>query len=143
MTTLLRRLRRDDGFSAVEVVLLAPLAVMVLLLFALCGRLIEFSIAVNSVASEAARAASIQRDTGTARKSASDVAKAALNGSGSRCANGITVNITENAGLLPGEDVAVDIECGVSLKDLTLIGVGGTINITAEGRSRVETYKRK
>lgn len=137
-TQLRQKLSGQEGFSAVEVVMLTPVAFAFMVLLAFAAVLWEARIEVNAVAQQAARAASMSRSTADANAAANTVAAAAL---ADRCDGGLTATITQNATLTPGQDVAVDISCSVNTGLFRVVFAGGTVNVTGQARSLVETYK--
>jgi hypothetical protein len=70
--------RDEHGSAAIETVVIGPALILFVLLVALGGRLALAHQAVNSVAAAAARAASLERTSASARESAERVAEAGL-----------------------------------------------------------------
>src|ERR1700722_11616250 len=81
------RAERDLGMSTLEVVLLAPLVVIVLLVLAGLGLMVNAKGVLNSAASDAARMGSLQRSEKQANTQAAIIAADDL-GSSVACADG-------------------------------------------------------
>jgi Flp pilus assembly protein TadG len=110
-----------------------------LLFIVFCGRLADADLRLEDATHQAARAASLARSTTGAQNDAQATASAALAEAGITCESlAITVN---TAGLRPGSTVNVDITCSVGLSDLALLGVPGSITLSASFSSPVDTYR--
>lgn len=90
----------DTGSATLEIAILAPGLLLLLGLLIGVGRTQHAHQAVESAARDAARQASISRSPGTATRTATGIAEAALAREGLRCAPVVTVAVagTEPAG---------------------------------------------
>lgn len=129
---------------AVETAIILPvlLAMVGLLVVLATGALAQMT--VDSAASQAARAASLERDTGTATASARQVAASTLTESGNTCR---TSNVAVNAAGLRAPlgtpaTVSVTVTCTVDLQ-VGLPGFPSTRTLTATKSSPVDTYRSR
>ena len=129
---------------AVETAIILPvlLGMVGLLVVLATGALAQMT--VDSAASQAARAASLERDTGTATASARQVAASTLTESGTTCR---TSNVAVNASGLRAPlgtpaTVSVTVTCTVDLQ-VGLPGFPSTRTLTATKSSPVDTYRSR
>jgi Flp pilus assembly protein TadG len=113
-----------------------PLALGAVLMFVFFGRLGVASEGVTHAAAVAARAASIERDSGAATAAASSVAAATLEAAGTSCSGGPSVSVSATA-WEPGGVVTVTVVC-------TVAGIGdlGAAERTISGTARatIDTF---
>ena len=128
----------DAGFSTVEVVLLAPLFVLVLLLIVALGRVQQAGADVTGAARDAARAASLSRSVVQADAAATQAVTAAL--TGLTCAGGPSTTV-DTSTFTPGGQVRVSVRCLVSLSDIGLTVLPGSTTMTRHSTSPIETYR--
>ena len=136
MSRALRSLRPDDGSSIVEMVLIAPLLLLVLLFVVLVGRLAMAGIDVNTAAHAASRAASIATNPGQAQ--AAGQRTAATIPAGAACKRR-DVKV-DTAAFKPGGIVRVTLSCHISLEDITGL-LPGTQTLTASSVSPVDPFR--
>ncbi|GAB3365866.1 pilus assembly protein [Amycolatopsis echigonensis] len=136
----MRSLRDDErGSAAAELVLLTPGLIMMLLFIVFCGRMADATLRLEDAAHQAARAASLARNVTNARNDAHATASAALANAGITCRSlAVTVN---TAGFQPGATVSVEVTCTAGLSDLALLGMPGSIQLSASFSSPVDTYR--
>ncbi|MEV0604630.1 TadE/TadG family type IV pilus assembly protein [Streptomyces sp. NPDC050315] len=148
---LLRRLHpllashRERGSFAVETAVLAPALIAVLLLMVAFGRVVDAEGAVDIAARAAARAASLERDAGTAQEQAQSAATGSLQGEGVTCqTSGVTV---DTAGFTTevGTDATVTatVNCVANLSDIGLPGLPGAKTLTSTWTSPIDTYRAR
>jgi Flp pilus assembly protein TadG len=123
----------------VELVLIAPVLLILLLGVVAFGRLAASRLDVNSAARQAARAASIERSPGMAASAASAVAAAAMSGQPVTCRQ-MTVT-TDTSSFRPGGSVSVTVRCSVQLADLALVRLPGTETIVGEFTESIDLYR--
>ena len=88
-----RSRRAERGSVAVEMIVIAPLLILVLLFVLFCGRLAHARLRLDDAAHQAARAATLTRDPSAASAAASAAAGGALLASGASCTtHSVTVN---------------------------------------------------
>jgi Flp pilus assembly protein TadG len=132
------RLNADAGFSAVEVVLLAPLFVLMLLLVVVLGRVQQAGADVTGAARDGARAASLSRSAAQARAAAAQAVTAAL--TGVRCAGGPSTTV-DTGRFAPGGHVQVSVSCAVPLAEVGFGALPGSTTMTRRSTSPIETYR--
>ncbi|MQA95985.1 MAG: pilus assembly protein [Streptosporangiales bacterium] len=135
----------DRGMSAVEVAILAPVIVLFLLFLVGLGRLVEARGQVDAAARDAARAATVQRDAGSALQAAERVAATDLSvprGDGDRgwCDGQPSVSMTGD--YAPGGVISVEVSCSVRLDGLGWIGFDPRRTISAEASASLDTFRR-
>ena len=137
------RARRDErGSVALELAILAPALLAVGLLVVAAGRVAHARDEVQTVAAQAARAASLQRTLTTAKSAAETEATAGLASEGTTCAS-MTVDVTGDftAPLGTPGSVRVTVTCTAALADLALPGLPGTKALTATGVAPLDAYR--
>ena len=126
----------DNGYTLIEFLFWAPFLLLVLLPFGvLVGRLVLAGSLADGAAADAARAASLQRNTVAARQAASVAAKQSLQQAGISC-RGFTVTLTGT--VQPGGVVTVKVSCTTSLSDLAMPGVPGSKTLTGTASAPIE-----
>src|SRR5690242_3605922 len=87
VTVLRRSTPADAGTMALELAILTPILVAFMMLMVGLGRIVEAQSQLDGAARDAARAASVARDRGSARVDADNAAKATMSGD-KRCRGG-------------------------------------------------------
>jgi Flp pilus assembly protein TadG len=143
---MIRRDRpRDAGSASLEVVVLAPVLVLLLGVLVLAGRVALAATSVEQAADEAARSASIARTAGAARRAARDGVTRVLAEQDLRCARVETVVDVSGFGVRVGlpAQVRTTVTCVVTLRDLALPGIPGSRTVTATAVSPLDTYRER
>lgn len=119
------RPRRDDsGSSAIELLMVAPVLLGCILALAGAGRYVDARSEVTSASYEAARAASLQRDTALSASEGRQAAVRTLENKGQSCASlQVTVDISSYQ---PGGQIRATVVCTADLSDVVLAGFPGT-----------------
>ncbi|MGW9117798.1 TadE/TadG family type IV pilus assembly protein [Streptomyces sp. NPDC055663] len=140
---LARGLRRDRGSYSVETAVLAPVMIALLLLLIAFGRVTDADGAVDSAARAAARAASLERDAGSAQAQAQAAATRSLQGEGITCRTSSVVVDTAGYALDIGVEanVTATVACTANLSDIGLPGLPGAKTLTASWTSPIDTYR--
>lgn len=136
------RRHRDEGSVALELAILAPALLAVGLLVVAAGRVAHARDEVQTVAAQAARAASLQRTLTTAKSAAETEANAGLASEGTTCTS-MTVDVTGDFTTplgTPGT-VRVTVTCTASLAALALPGLPGSKSLTASGTAPLDAYR--
>jgi TadE-like protein len=130
--------RGDRGSLAIELVILTPILVLFMAVLVALGRIVEAQGQLDGAARDAARAASIAQNSGTALSDAQAAADGDLVGA-SKCAD--TPNVTFGGGtnLAPGGVVDVIVTCRVGLPALSFIGFQ-TKTITGHASAPIDTF---
>ncbi|MFE4018506.1 TadE/TadG family type IV pilus assembly protein [Streptomyces sp. NPDC059101] len=145
MSRLQRALREDRGSYSVEVAVLAPVLIAILGLMVAFGRITDAKGSVDTAARAAARAASLERDAGTAQAKAQSAAAAALAGEGVTCrATSVLVDTSGYATTVgTNANVTATIDCTANLSDIGLPGLPGSKTLTSSWTSPIDTYRAR
>lgn len=131
-------LRTDQrGSMAIEFVILAPVLVAFTLLVVAGGRFVGRQGDVDSVARDAARAASLERTEDSAVSVARSVAEASWP-AGAACG----LAAVDTSRWAQGGSVGVTIRCRVSYSGLGFIGLPGSATIEGTSRAPLEQFRR-
>lgn len=120
-----------------ELTLLVPTIVLALVLMVVAGRQVSAALITQDAAAAAVRAASLQREAGTARTQAWHVAEQELINRGLVCTP--FVLRVDTGRFAPGGVVEVEVECTVTVVDLG--GLGGQRTWSASAASPVDPYR--
>ena len=135
--------RGERGGAAVEIVVVAPLLILMMLFVVGLGRLGTAREAVDGAARDAAREASLARDTGEAVVNAKQVATDTLSEKNVSCANpNVDVQFAPDpARLTAGGSVKVLVDCTVENSQAVMSGLPGTKTMHGESTAVVDTYR--
>ena len=135
-------LRGERGTAAVELVLLAPVLVVLVAVVAAAGRMVETKSAVLSVAREAARAGSEAPDAATAHDAALATAQEVASGLGLDPAR-LEV-LQDPGGFRRGGPYEVNVSYEVPLADLPGLGLlPGSVVLGAEHAELIQRFKSR
>jgi Flp pilus assembly protein TadG len=141
MTKENRQNRGERGTAALELVIIAPVLIVALLFVVGLFRMSHAGQQVESVAADAARAASLERNTSQSAAAARAAARASLGRAGVSCTNlGVQVNL---ASYRPGGQVSVTVSCTANLGDVAMAGFPGSRVFTATSTVPIETWRSK
>lgn len=129
----------DRGSMSLELVVLAPVVIVLLLLVVAFGRVAHSRQLVESAAAAAARSASLASSPSEAAARAHRAAAASLADAGVSCRTMSAV--VDSSGFRAGGEVTVAVSCTADLSDLALSGVPGQHTLTGQARSPLETYR--
>ncbi|TDC43450.1 pilus assembly protein [Micromonospora sp. KC207] len=154
-----RRPAAERGSVAVEVAVLAPAFIGLIVLAGVAGRTAIAQEAVQSAAHDAARAASISRNAGTAREQALVAAQGQLDWQRANCAgppsltlrgsvNGAPASFADAFDSGPGTPAAVTVEvtCTVTFTDIDLAllpDMAASRTISASFTSPLDRYRSR
>lgn len=131
--------RDERGTAAVELVLIVPVLIVAFLLVVGLGRMAHARQQVEGVAADAARAASLERNTSQSSQAARTIATEALRDRGLDCQSlDLRVDVSNYK---PGGTVRVQLWCTASLGDVALSGLPGRRVFTAQATVPIETYR--
>jgi len=141
---MIRRPRGQRGSMSVELAIVAPGLILLLLLVAAAGRVVEAQGHLDGAARDAARAASIAPSPVQAGQAALQAAQADL-GSTSWCAAGAVRTAVTGypaGGQLaqPGDDVAVTVTCAVNMSPFSLLGFRPTKVFTGRAVAPLDVF---
>jgi Flp pilus assembly protein TadG len=124
---------------ALEMAILAPLAIVMLLGVVAFGRVTQGRATVDQAAAAAARAASLAPSRGQAGADGAQAATDTLTGAGLSC-TGSRVDIDTSA-FRPGGQVTASVVCTVDLSSLALTGLPGSFTLHASATSPIEVLR--
>lgn len=118
----------DSGSSAIELLMVAPILVGCILAVAGAGRYVDARAEVTSASFEAARAASLQRDTAVSAAAGRQAAVRTLENKGQSCARlDVLVDVlVDVSSYQPGGQVRATVVCTADLSDVLIAGFPGT-----------------
>jgi Flp pilus assembly protein TadG len=142
----LRPGRRDSGNAALELVILAPVILLLICMVIAAGRIAIASGSIDAAARDAARQASIARSPQEARSAAVASATSALAGDGLTCSPAAQVRtpgIVAAFGVPLGQpaSVTVVVVCRVSLSGLVLPGLPGSVPLRYTFTSPLDPFR--
>lgn len=138
-TVAASRPRVQRGVAAMEFVLITPVLITILLFVVGLGRMAHASQKVEAVASSAARAASLERNTELSRAAARQAVEDELGEQGVSCTN-LQVS-TDLSSYQPGGQVTVTVNCTTDLSDVAMAGFPGSKVYTATAVVPIETWR--
>lgn len=136
---------REAGSVSIEVVILAPVLMLLILGIVFGGRYALAQQAVQTAASDAARSASIARSAGEAGGAAAGAAAASLANQDLSCASQ-SVNVDTGAFAAPPGtpgQVSATVTCVVNMSDLAFPGIPGNQTLTSTMTSPLDTYRSR
>jgi uncharacterized protein (UPF0333 family) len=138
------RRRGERGNAALELVILAPVIVLLIGMVVAAGRTTIAQGSVDAAARDAARQASIARSPADALTAAQDSASAVLAGENLDCTPTIEMPGLDQAFATPvGEPASVTaiVSCTVSLSDLLVPGLPGSKLLTGTFTSPIDPFR--
>ena len=132
----------DEGVSTIEVVLLTPVFLSFVLFIVAFGLVVDAKGTVNGAARDAARAGSLQRSSAEADRAAHAVADQRLAAACTRIR--MTTDFQRpdlGSPALTGK-YTVHIDCWVSLRAFSLIGIGETVQVSGDSLAPLDVYRR-
>lgn len=134
-------MRRENGTATVELVLLAPALLVVLLFIVGVGRITTAAQQVSSIAGDAARAASLERNTSLAAQRGREMAEQSLGERGISC-DSLVVEI-DISDYEPGGAVRAEVTCATRLSDVLIAGFPGRHTYTRTATVPIETWRSR
>jgi Flp pilus assembly protein TadG len=136
------RARGDSGSVALEAAILIPAVLVVGLLVIAAGRVAHARDEVQTVAAQAARAASLSRTLPAAQAAASTEAEVALRSEGTTCA-AMRVQVSGDFARPVGApaSVRVLVVCRVALSTAAFPGLPGSKTLTASSVAPLDAYR--
>lgn len=137
--------RNERGAMALEVAVLTPLVLLVVAAMVGGARVWFARATVTDVAHSAARAASLARDPGTASQQAQTTAARGLSTAGLRCSNrSVSVDVSGFAVAVgTPANIRAQVTCRVELADLIGFGMPGSIDVSGQAVSALDSYRRR
>ena len=136
----IRRRRYDErGSATVELTLLAPVLLVLLLFVVGLGRMAHARQQVESVSADAARAASLERNTAASQGVAQTVARNSLGRAGLSC---LSMNVdVDVSNYRPGGTVRVTVSCTSQMSDVAMAGFPGSREFTSTSIVPIEMWR--
>lgn len=131
--------RDEKGITAVEFVLITPVLIIALLFTVGVARLAHARHQVESAAADAARAASLERNTSVAAERGRAIAAMSIGRRGLSCSD-LQVNVDVSA-YEPGGVVRATVTCRAQLSDVAMAGFPGGRTFTATAAVPIETFR--
>ncbi len=136
-----QRLRSEEGLITTELaVIMFAWIFGCVALVTFAGRVAQAEGDVQSAAQEAARAATLTGDAGTAQTVAEQVANDNLAASRVACAGGSSVQV-DTSSFGPGGYVVVTVNCTASFGDVAYLSVPGTRTFSSTATEIVDVYR--
>ena len=137
--------RDERGSAAIEAVIGVPAFLLFVGLIIFGGRTATTHQSVDTAAADAARSASLERTSASARTQAISAATTSLSNQGIHC---LDIDVTIDASQFSrtvGEaaTVSVTVQCRLDLSDLSLPGVPGSRLIRATSTSPIDTWRER
>jgi Flp pilus assembly protein TadG len=137
--------RDERGSAAIEAVIGVPAFLLFVGLIIFGGRTATTHQSVETAAADAARSASLERTTASARTQAISAATTSLTNQGIHC---LDIDVTVDASQFSravGEaaTVSVTVQCRLDLSDLSIPGVPGSRLIRATSTSPIDTWRER
>lgn len=141
--TMAARYSDDRGSATLELVVWAPVLLLIGSVIVFAGRTAQATQTVEVAATEAARAASAAGTEQQARLAARDAADAALTSGGLHCLDTAVDIDTTQWRRPPGTPARVQttIRCRLGLGDLAIPGVAGSRTVSGTGSSALDTFR--
>jgi uncharacterized protein (UPF0333 family) len=139
-------LRSDRGNAPLELVLIAPVILMLIGFVIAAGRVSTARNAVDAAAREAARQASVATSQAAAQRAAISGATSALAADDLNCQPTVSLlNLSQafNTPIGRPVDIRVRVTCVVHLSDLLVPGVPGSITLNANFASPLDPYRSR
>lgn len=133
----------DRGAASTEMVLVFPILIAFLSLVVVSGRLTDAKGDVVSAASDAARAASLQKSPGAAVTQAQAIAADTLAGEGVECVGGADVDLAFPDGFVPGGTVEATVRCDVATGDLAMLNLPGVVTVTEHAWEPIDRHRSR
>lgn len=137
----------DRGLAALELVILAPVILLLICFVIAAGRTSIAQGAIDAAARAAARQASIAPNLGAAKQAAYAGAVAALRGDGLNCQRPVVnlPRVREAFRSQVGQSAQVHavVVCRVRLSDLAIPGIPGSIRLTAGFTSPLDPFRSR
>jgi len=132
-------MRGEDGQAIAELVIVAPVLLIVIVLMVALGRVDSAQGDVESAARAGVQAAVIQADPSDAQSQAVTAADSTLTGAGLTC-TAPQINV-DTSNFVAGGWVAVTVTCVTSLADVSVPGVPGMKTLTATSSAHIDPYR--
>ncbi len=134
----IRRARGDDGQAIAELVIVAPVLLLIIVLMVALGRIDSAQGDVESAARAGVQAAVVQANAAEAQTEAASSAISNLAGAGLTCPSPEISTDTSN--FVAGGTVSVTVTCVTSLADVSVPGMPGSKKLTATTTAPLDEF---
>lgn len=137
--------RDERGSAAIEAVIGVPAFLLFVGLIIFGGRTATTHQSVETAAADAARSASLERTSTSAKSQAISAATTSLSNQGIHC---LDIDVTVDASQFSrsvgvAATVSVTVQCRLDLSDLSIPGVPGSRLIRATSTSPIDTWRER
>ena len=127
------------GTMALEMVILAPVLLLLFMFLLACGRYLQTSSLLESAARDGARSASQARSLPEAQTRVDEAVSTTMGQAIKSCKDSASGSIT--TGFVAGSPLSVEVTCTINYRDLGLLGLGGDTTITKRFTSSLDPYR--
>lgn len=124
---------------ALEMVILAPILLILFMFLLACGRYYQTSSLLENAARDGARSASQARSLGEAQARVDEAVTRTMTQGVESCKQSAGGAIT--SAFTAGEPLSVEVTCTINYRDLGLLGMGGDTTITRKFSSSLDPYR--
>jgi Flp pilus assembly protein TadG len=124
---------------ALEMVILAPVLLLLFMFLLACGRYFQTSSLLESAARDGARSASQARSLPDAQTRVDQAVTSTMSQAIKSCKTTASGSIT--TGFVAGSPLSVEVSCTINYRDLGLLGLGGDTTITKRFTSSLDPYR--
>ncbi|MER7247713.1 TadE family protein [Kribbella sp. NPDC000426] len=135
----MKRRLGQRGTMALEMVILAPVLLLLFMFLLACGRYFQTSSLLESAARDGARSASQARSLPEAQGRVDQAVSTTMNQAIKSCKTTASGSIT--TGFVAGSPLSVEVTCTINYRDLGLLGLGGDTTITKRFTSSLDPYR--
>ncbi|GAA1572172.1 hypothetical protein GCM10009789_27160 [Kribbella sancticallisti] len=131
--------RGERGTMALEMVILAPILLILFMFLLACGRYFQTSSLLENAARDGARSASQTRSLAEAQSQVDDAVTRTMEQAVQSCKDTAGGSIT--TAFAAGSTLSVEVTCTINYRDLGLLGIGGDTRITKKFSSSIDPYR--
>jgi Flp pilus assembly protein TadG len=124
---------------ALEMVILAPILLILFMFLLACGRYYQTSSLLENAARDGARSASQARSLGDAQKRVDEAVSRSAGQAVESCKTTASGSIT--SAFEAGRPLSVEVTCTINYRDLGLLGLSGDTKITKKFSSSLDPYR--
>ena len=133
------RRTREHGTMALEMVILAPVLLLLFMFLLACGRYFQTSSLLESAARDGARSASQARSLNDAQTRVDQAVSGTMSQAVKSCKE--TASGTITTAFTAGTPLSVEVTCTINYRDLGMLGLGGDTTITKRFTSSLDPYR--
>jgi Flp pilus assembly protein TadG len=131
--------RGERGTMALEMVILAPILLILFFFLLACGRYFQTSSLLENAARDGARSASQERSLAQAQAKVDEAVARTMDQAVESCKTSASGAIT--TAFVAGTPLSVEVTCTINYRDLGLLGIGGDTTITKQFSSSLDPYR--